>query len=253
MPRLNEGELTLYGIDPSPPTIFVLGIFEKLKIKYIYYQPNLIFKEHKSPWYLKINPNGALPAMRDDDGFCQNEGVAMVKYIIESRNIKTDLYPYEDIEKCAKINEALEFVLEALRIPSFIVFARILAGPKLGGTQMPTKAVKDELIQNLTTGYEYLDKYLELNGPFFGSEVPTIADHYAFIWVMIPHGFNLCNIGGFKHLEAWYEKMRLIKEIEHFRLQYFATMRKIFCLIKVLPVIKCCTCCFCCFGCKCCK
>ena len=69
-----------------------------------------MFKEHKRPWYRKINRNGAVPAIRDEDGFCQNEGVVIVKYLIESRKIDTPLYPYKDCVKVAKINESLEFI-----------------------------------------------------------------------------------------------------------------------------------------------
>jgi glutathione S-transferase len=110
-----DGKLTIYGVPPSPPSNMVWMCLDIAGIKYEKYEPNLLFKENKKEWYKKINPNGAVPAMKDVDGFCQNEGIAISRYLIEASKVNTPIYPYADAAKVAKINEAIEFVCEDLR------------------------------------------------------------------------------------------------------------------------------------------
>lgn len=253
MGKLNDGKLTVYGVPPSPPSNFVWMALDRVGIKYEKYEPNLLFKEHKSPWYLKINKNGALPAIRDEDGFCQNEGVVIVKYLIESRNIDTELYPYKDAAKTAKINESFEFISDDLRHNVLQFLGRTFMGPKFGGLKKPPKEVCDELCENLKQSYARFDKYLEVNGPYLNSEVPTIADIYGFVWLFMCNDLGLCLYEGNSNVEAYMEKLKKLPELDKYRLNYTKTVKMFLKVMKVMPIMFFCTCCFCCWGCGKCK
>jgi glutathione S-transferase len=56
-------------------------VFDYLEIDHKARELNPMTNEHKKPWYRKINPNCAFPAIKDSDGFCTNEGVTITKYI----------------------------------------------------------------------------------------------------------------------------------------------------------------------------
>eukprot|EP01135_Chromosphaera_perkinsii_P006950 Nk52_evm1s632 gene=Nk52_evmTU1s632 len=85
------------------------------------YEKNLIFEshqiqfskqEHKSPEYLKINPNGKVPAI-SDDGFNVYESFAILDYLEKKYPENTPLLP-EDIQQYARVrifqNEMTELV-----------------------------------------------------------------------------------------------------------------------------------------------
>ena len=74
-------KIVLYQHPISPPSMYCVMVFNYLGIDYINYEINVFKGEVKQPWYLKVNPNGAIPSIRDVNGFCTNEGIAITRYI----------------------------------------------------------------------------------------------------------------------------------------------------------------------------
>ena len=64
----------------SPPSMFCVMTFDYLGLDYKNYEVDGFRNEHKKEWYLKVNPNGAVPALKDVNGFTTNEGIAIVRY-----------------------------------------------------------------------------------------------------------------------------------------------------------------------------
>ena len=58
--------------------------------------------EHKSEEYLKINPSGQVPAIKDGD-FCLSESHSILRYLAESRGCPDNWYP-KDLKKRAIVD-----------------------------------------------------------------------------------------------------------------------------------------------------
>ena len=66
--------------------------------------------EHKSEWYMKINPKGTVPAMVDGDiTICESADIA----IHFAKKAGSSLYP-DDAEKQEKIGNSIQFVQSQL-------------------------------------------------------------------------------------------------------------------------------------------
>ena len=74
-------KLVVYQNPLSPPSMYVVMVCNYIGLDYKNYEMNAFTNEHKKPWYLKINPNGAIPACKDVNGFKTNEGVAVTRYV----------------------------------------------------------------------------------------------------------------------------------------------------------------------------
>lgn len=53
--------------------------------------------DHKSEEYLKINPQGTVPAVTDDD-FLMTESRAIMGYLVDAKSPNNSLYPSEDLK-----------------------------------------------------------------------------------------------------------------------------------------------------------
>mmetsp|Transcript_4299 Transcript_4299/g.3607 ORF Transcript_4299/g.3607 Transcript_4299/m.3607 type:complete len:131 (+) Transcript_4299:67-459(+) len=124
-------------------TIEYLGIGFKKKTL------NFFTNEQKKLWYKAINPKSAVLTLKDTDGFCTNERLNIVKYMIESRQVDTDLYPLHDMKKRMKIDQAIEFVIEEYRRRLMNILINTVFNPPFLGEPMPTKQVYNQYIDNM--------------------------------------------------------------------------------------------------------
>ena len=69
--------------------------------------------EHKSDWFLEMNPNGFVPAMKEEiegkEDFKLFEHAAIMKYICHSRNLDDHWYPRSDPVKAARIDSYMHW------------------------------------------------------------------------------------------------------------------------------------------------
>ena len=73
--------LVLYQSPLSPPSMFCGMVCDSVNLNYKSHEIDIINGGNRKPWYLKINPNGAVPSIKDVDGFTTNEGVAIARYV----------------------------------------------------------------------------------------------------------------------------------------------------------------------------
>ena len=84
--------LTYYYYPMSQPSRAILAFLELTGIEHEKKVINILTGEQKAPEYLKINPNGAVPAI-DDAGFPLFESEAIVRYLLNTRKGGEELYP----------------------------------------------------------------------------------------------------------------------------------------------------------------
>ena len=68
---------------------------------------DLMKEEHKSPEYLKLNPNGLIPTMVEGD-FILYESHAILRYLADSWKVEDHWYP-KDLWKWALVNRYLDW------------------------------------------------------------------------------------------------------------------------------------------------
>lgn len=116
-----------------------------------------------------------MPAI-DDDGYVLGESHAIVRYIIKSRQLHTDLYPLSDFKQCGKIDEYLDYHHGNTRKLTLYAY-NLRAVPKLG--LEPTcdlKIVSKEVSQILT----FIDSQLLHKKEYIVGNSLTLADLSAF-------------------------------------------------------------------------
>lgn len=64
--------------------------------------------EHKSPWFLKLNPLGQLPVL-DDDGLVLRDAQAILVYLAEKYDGSGEWYPRGDAARVGEVNQWLAF------------------------------------------------------------------------------------------------------------------------------------------------
>jgi glutathione S-transferase len=59
--------ITLYSCEGTPNSIKITLTLEELGLKYATQRVDITKNEQKQPWFLEINPNGRVPALKDGD------------------------------------------------------------------------------------------------------------------------------------------------------------------------------------------
>ena len=73
---MEETKLNLYHHPLSPFAMIAKAVVSYLNIEHTEVNVDLSVKENRREWYLKINPNGTIPAIKDGD-FCLSETLAL--------------------------------------------------------------------------------------------------------------------------------------------------------------------------------
>lgn len=153
----------LYGIDISPPTRSVLLALKALDINYEYKQIDFYKGEHRTPEFLKLNPQHTIPTLVDDDAVIWDSH-AIIAYLVEKYGKDGSLYP-KDLVKRAQIDQRLHFDSGNI----FPLVRRIVLGIKAHQKIIP------ECLDLAKEQYDFCEKFLEGNDWMCGSTM-TIAD-----------------------------------------------------------------------------
>lgn len=102
--------LTLYA-SPSPAASCVPVALEELDLQYNVKTLNMKEREQKSEWYLKINPNGRLPALIDHskEDFVVWESSAILLYIAQHYDTEGKI-SYDPIKEPKLYSEQLQWI-----------------------------------------------------------------------------------------------------------------------------------------------
>ncbi|KAJ1963285.1 Glutathione S-transferase 2 [Dispira parvispora] len=195
----SQPALTLYTA--ATPNGWKIAIaLEELGIPYKTYLVNLFDNEQKQPWFLKINPNGRVPAITDHKhgDFNVFESGAILHWLVENYDSGHKLWP-QDSKHQSETMQWLMFQMGGVgpmqgQAGHFVKFAPEKVPYGIKRYTDETKRLYGVLNDHLK-GKEYL-----VNNQL------TIADIANFSWILI-HGSLDIDIKEFPHLKAWLERI----------------------------------------------
>ncbi|KAJ3663904.1 hypothetical protein Zmor_008122 [Zophobas morio] len=161
---------TLYITPASPPVRSVLMAAKTIGLNLDLQQVNLFKEEHKTPDFLKMNPQHSLPTLVDDDGFVLWDSHAIMAYLVSKYATSDSLYP-SDIKTRALVDQRLHFDSGvAFRTLTQILRPMIFQGKK---------NVDQKDVDSALEVYSFVETFLEGREWIAGDSV-TIAD-FSFI------------------------------------------------------------------------
>ncbi|CAD8119561.1 unnamed protein product [Paramecium sonneborni] len=198
--------LKLYIDWLSQPSRFVSIVLNILKVPHEVVEIRIAEGKQRTPEYAKINPYRKVPAIVDKDGFQLAESHAIIKYIIKSRNIKTNLYP-EDPQQSGKIDEYLDYHHTGTRKLAQYFF-NLMVAPKLGiETTVNLEQAKKEALLAL----KFLETKFSTQDYICGKEI-SLADISAYCEIMQLHMVNW-DFSKYPNILNWMQRVTQIKEV----------------------------------------
>jgi glutathione S-transferase len=167
---------------------------------------DLMKGEHKSPAFLKLNPNGLVPVLEDGD-FILSESSAILKYLADKHD--SPAYP-KDLKKRAHVNELMDwFNTQFYRELGYhIVYPQTFPHHKRTPDGVNTATVEWGKKQ-LETWTEVLDKnYIGSNKFVCGNEI-TLAD-YLGAEILSCGDLIGVNVKRYPNVDRWMNNMRAL-------------------------------------------
>ena len=127
----------------------------------------------KSKEYLKINPNGRIPALIDGD-LVLFESAAIVLHLVD-RHPEAGLAPKVGTPERAKFYQWMTFLTNSLQEELMIwQYPERLAGTDAGATEVVKRGAEKRAENYL----DVIEQHLKTNGPLFLGETLSAADFY---------------------------------------------------------------------------
>ncbi|KAK2024952.1 glutathione S-transferase [Colletotrichum zoysiae] len=180
------------------PTI----LLAELDLEYKLVPVDIIAQANKDPWFLKINPNGRIPALTDVDGSGKEvrifESGAILEYLVARYDKENKVsYPYDSTDYWETM--------------SWLMWQMAGVGPMQGqanhfarsaGEQVPYAL--NRYVHETRRLYRVLDTHLaqSASGYIIGDRV-TIADIAIWPWVGAYKYSGLSTIDEFPHVKKW--------------------------------------------------
>jgi len=202
-------DITLYTFGtPNGQKISV--VLEELHLPYKVVAVDITKNEQKQEGFLKINPNGRIPAIVDHSrgDFNVFESGAIVIYLVEHYDKEGKLYPADPNGR----SEVLQWVM----------FQMSGVGPMQGQANHFNRYAPEKIdyaikrYQNETRRlYEVLERRLAEpeSAGWLAAKQYTIADIITFVWVRV-HEWAGVSIDGLPHVQEWLAKIEARPEVQ---------------------------------------
>ncbi|KXN73129.1 glutathione S-transferase family protein [Conidiobolus coronatus NRRL 28638] len=200
-----QPKITLYT-SPAPNGQKVTIALEILNIPYEVKLVDISANEHKEDWYLKINPNGRLPAIVDhsNNDFAVFESGAILLYLANKHDPENKLWP-KDSDAKSEVTQWLMFQMSGIgpyigQLAHFGIFA----GEKI-----------DYAIKRYSEEAKRLHSVIEsrLEGrDYLAADQLTIADIATFPWIAVAHFYGV-NLKDYPNTKRWVSKLDSIPEV----------------------------------------
>mmetsp|Transcript_14671 Transcript_14671/g.12909 ORF Transcript_14671/g.12909 Transcript_14671/m.12909 type:complete len:245 (+) Transcript_14671:34-768(+) len=234
-------DLTIYTHVLSPFGAFVVATANHLNIPHTEHSVDLSKNEHKQEWFLKINPKGQVPAIKEGDK-CMSESFDICVHLIKSRKIETTLWP-EDEKEQQEMKRVLSFAKDSSDSARDLVlkgyFDRLLKG--VGLTDEKFRSCQVDVYE---TYQKYEDHLTEKGTRYF-----TNDEHYRlgdFLIYILLYSFidkGLLNLDNYPKLKGFFEDMDTIGTLKTCRNRAYRLLRLVnFLGNYIFPVVRCLTC-----------
>ncbi|XP_034498373.1 glutathione S-transferase theta-1 isoform X1 [Ailuropoda melanoleuca] len=137
--------------------------------------------EHLKPEFLKVNPLGKVPALKDGD-FLLAESVAILLYLSRKYHAAAHWYPPE-LQACARVDEYLAWQHTAVQLPATNIYLCKSLLPYFS-EQSVDPVCLDRLLGKLKPALQHLDREVLAAKPFLATEELSLADLMAFTELM---------------------------------------------------------------------
>ena len=171
---------------------------EELALAYAVHPLSLSRQEQKAEWYLKINPNGRIPAIvdRGNDDFAVFESGAILIYLAE----KTGRLMPKDPKGRSRVIQWLMFQMSGV-------------GPMMGQANVFLRYAPEKMPyaieryqREVRRLFEVLDRQLAAHEYIAGDEY-SIADIAHWAWIH-GHEWSGVDVDGLPHLSRWLDLIR---------------------------------------------
>ncbi|KAH8263238.1 hypothetical protein KR044_006437, partial [Drosophila immigrans] len=160
----NMSKIVLYGVDLSPPVRAVLLTLKALQLPYEYKEVQLGV-ENRTPEFLKMNPQGAVPVLHDNGTYI-HDSHAICIYLCEKYAKSDAIYP-KDLLKRTVINQRLFFDASVL----YKALWNVSSSFWMDGLTVVSK----EKTRNVYTALQLTEDLLA-NNPYIAGDALSIAD-----------------------------------------------------------------------------
>ncbi len=160
-------------------------------------------REHKSDWFLAINPLGQLPAL-DDDGFVLRDAQAILVYLASRYDASGHWFPRDDAKLLGEIAMWLAF---ADSITATASAARLHDSLAVDHDIEKCRAGAHELFRTLDEHLWFRDRHGR--GWLCGNDHPTVADIACFPYVMLSEEGGISRID-YPAIRRWTDRVKRI-------------------------------------------
>jgi len=160
--------------------------------------------EHLAPDYLKLNPNGLVPTLVDDD-FVLTESSTIMKYLADKFNLAS--YP-KDLKKRARVNEMMDwFNTGFYRDYGYnVVYPQIYPHHKRPSDEIQKGTIEWGKSQTQKWLKTLNDVWLGKGTKYLVGDEPTIADYFGA--ALLTSGHVIRNeFKPFPNIEAWLKRI----------------------------------------------
>ncbi|CAG2173968.1 unnamed protein product, partial [Oppiella nova] len=173
--------IDLYFTTLSPPSRAVLMTLRQLNLDVNVINIDIQKEENKTPEFLKLNPQHAVPTLVDD-GFPLGESRAIMQYLVSKYAPNSGLYPTHDLKKRAHVDRLLYYDMS-------IFYAIRDTISSVSGAKHLDIEVNIKIVE-LSKGEHLTPQYSKLNP---AKKVPTIVDGDLVLWESRAIMQYLCN------------------------------------------------------------
>jgi glutathione S-transferase len=207
---MEGSNFTLYWHLGSQPSRAVKTLLLMGKVPHDEKSVDIMKGEHLQEDFLKINPRGLIPTIKDGD-FVLYESNAILKYICETNaSVPEHLWP-KDRKLRALTDQYLEYYSFTFR-PNLVAPIRLFFA-KQRGAAVPEE-VEGGAMEKLKECLNTFDKLCASpNGDFLVCDQPTIADLQCYFEITNLIIYRL-PMDEWTNITAWYNKMSEVPEVK---------------------------------------
>nr|XP_034828849.1 glutathione S-transferase D7-like isoform X1 [Maniola hyperantus] len=193
--RMPSQPIKLYYLPPSPPCRSVMMTARALGIDLELVLTNIMEGQHKTPEYLKMNPQHTIPTM-DDSGFILWESRAIIAYLVNAYGRNDSLYPKNPRQR-ALVDQRLNFDLGTLYKRYMDLYAPML----FQGAEY-----NDEVAEKLNEALSWMNTMLE-GRVFLAGDNLTIADISIVVIFTNLEAFEF-DFSAHENVAKWFERTK---------------------------------------------